>query len=62
MSSLIAYARSVDDEGDFFETYVFPGSGRDGFNRGYPDSPAIKGNDFTKLMVLSGPDIMESFP
>jgi hypothetical protein len=62
MSSLIAYARSVDDEEDFFETYIFPGSGRDGFHREYSDSPAIKGNNVTKLMVLSGPDIMESFP
>ena len=62
MSSLIAYARSVDDKQDFFDTYVFPGSDRAGFNRGYPDSPAMRGNNVTKLMVVSGADIMDSFP
>ncbi|KAG0651274.1 hypothetical protein D0Z07_1860 [Hyphodiscus hymeniophilus] len=62
MSSLIAYARSVNDKEDFFDTYVFPGSERSGFNRAYPESPSMKGNNVTKLMVLSGPDIMESFP
>ncbi len=34
MSSLIAYARSVDEEEDYFETYIFPDSSRSGFNRG----------------------------
>jgi hypothetical protein len=31
MSCLYAYARSVDDGENFFDTYVFPGSERSGF-------------------------------
>jgi hypothetical protein len=42
MSSLIAYARTVDEEEDYFETYVFSGSSRSGFNRGYPNSPSMR--------------------
>ena len=64
LSSLVAYARSVEDEDDFFETYIFPGSVRTEkpLERWYPDSPSMKGNNFTKLMVLTGPDVMASFP
>jgi hypothetical protein len=62
MSSLIAYARSVDDMDDYFETYVFPGSSKVGLNRGYPESPTMKGNGETKLIAVSGVDLMDAFP
>ncbi len=62
MSSLIAYARTVDDiESDFFGTYVFSDSWSIGINRNYP-AIAMKGNRNTKLMVVSGVDVMNSFP
>jgi hypothetical protein len=62
MSSLIAYARNVDDEGkDFFEDHIFPGSWNIGIHREYP-ALAMKGNIATKLMVVSGVDVMKSFP
>ncbi|KUJ18637.1 uncharacterized protein LY89DRAFT_549756, partial [Mollisia scopiformis] len=35
MSSLIAYARTVDDPKDYFDTYVFPGTERNGLERIY---------------------------
>jgi hypothetical protein len=62
MSTLIAYARTVDEEEDFFETYIFPGSSKSGLNRGYPVSPSMMGNADTKLMVVSGVDILDAFP
>ncbi|KAL3423533.1 hypothetical protein PVAG01_05280 [Phlyctema vagabunda] len=63
MSSLIAYARSLDDPELFFPTYVFPGSIQDGGVREYPDAPAMHGNDKSKLMVVArGKDIMAYFP
>ncbi|KAL2074247.1 hypothetical protein VTL71DRAFT_8025 [Oculimacula yallundae] len=62
MSSLIAYARSIDNEGDFFSEYIFPGSVRNGAHRNYPVVPDMKGNRNTKLMVVNGVDIMDSFP
>lgn len=62
MSTLIAYARTVDDEDDFFETYIFPGSARSELDREYPVSPAMMGNAETKLMVVSGTDILDAFP
>ncbi|KAE9366216.1 hypothetical protein N431DRAFT_495958 [Stipitochalara longipes BDJ] len=61
MSCLIAYARTVDDEKDFFETYVFPGSWNIGIHREYP-AISMKGNRVTKLMVVSGVDVMNLFP
>ncbi|KAG9237060.1 hypothetical protein BJ875DRAFT_350158, partial [Amylocarpus encephaloides] len=62
MSSLIAYARSVDEKDDYFETFIFPGSSKNGLDRGYPDHLSMKGNRRTKLMVVNGVDIMDSFP
>ncbi|KAK0101368.1 hypothetical protein ONS95_006543 [Cadophora gregata] len=62
MSSLIAYARSIDNEEDFFSAYVFPGSTRNGAERAYPAVPDMRGNGNTKLMVVNGVDIMDSFP
>ncbi|KAI0132984.1 hypothetical protein BJ170DRAFT_563887, partial [Xylariales sp. AK1849] len=62
MSALIAYARTSDDEKEFFETYIYPGSSRSGLNRHYANNMVIRGNAYTKLLVVSGVDIMESFP
>jgi hypothetical protein len=62
MSSLVAYARTVEDEEDYFSTYIVPGSARAGVMRMYPKSPAIIGNNFTKLIVLNGVDIIDTFP
>lgn len=62
MSSLIAYARTVDDEEkDFFETYIFPDSWKIGINRNY-EGVGMRGNNDTRLMVVSGADVMDSFP
>jgi hypothetical protein len=62
MSTLIAYARTVDNDEDYFETYVFPGSSKSGLNRAYPASPSMMGNAETKLMVVNGVDILDAFP
>jgi hypothetical protein len=62
MSSLIAYERTVDSEKeDFFETHIFNDSWKIGINRNYP-AMAMKGNRHTRLMVVSGADVMDSFP
>lgn len=61
MSSLIAYARTLDEKEDFFEKYVFPGSWSIGMHREYP-AIEMKGNKITKLMVVSGVDVMNYFP
>ncbi len=62
MSSLVAYARTVDQQQDFFTNSVFPGSTKHGLERAYPATPAMKGNMWTELMVVNGVDIMDSFP
>lgn len=62
MSALIAYARTVDEKKDFFETYIYPGSVLNGLNRGYTEAMVVKGNKFTKLLVVNGVDIMSFFP
>ncbi|TVY87983.1 hypothetical protein LAWI1_G007859 [Lachnellula willkommii] len=61
-SSLIAYARTVNDSDDFFESSIFPGSSKSGLDRGYTEPNTVKGSFNTKLMVINGPDIMEAFP
>jgi hypothetical protein len=61
MSSLIAYARHVDDDEDVFESYVFTGSVKLGLERQYKECE-MKGNRRTKLMVVNGVDVMDSFP
>ncbi|KAH8680508.1 hypothetical protein BX600DRAFT_444567 [Xylariales sp. PMI_506] len=62
MSSLIAYARTVDEPEDFFEKHIYPDSIRSGINRIYAENMVVRGNKHTKLLVVSGVDIMESFP
>jgi hypothetical protein len=61
MSLLIAYARSVDDKDDFFETYVTSrGEGDPSLNNYI--GPVMKGNDKTRLLVVTPTDIMDKFP
>lgn len=56
MSALVAYARTVNDEEDFFETYI-------GRQEGPSSStPEMKGNERTRLMCGYGGDITDSFP
>jgi len=63
MSSLIAYARHVNDDVDIFEKYVFPGSEKGGLERHYKEYEyEMRGDRRTKLMVVNGVDIMDSFP
>jgi hypothetical protein len=68
MSSLIAYARALDETATFFETYIFPGSWKDegedglGIKRKYPKVPVMKGDHKSKLMLVNGDDIMSFFP
>jgi hypothetical protein len=62
MSSLIAYARSVEDEEDYFMTYIFPESARAGVLRIFTNAPLVKGDNFTKLIAVDGVDIMDTFP
>jgi len=68
MSSLIAYARALDDPGNFFPTHIFPGSTKDpgvdgwGMRRTYPQVPVMKGDGKSMLMVVDGDDIMAYFP
>ncbi|TAQ88169.1 hypothetical protein B7494_g3476 [Chlorociboria aeruginascens] len=63
MSSLIAFARTVDDEEDFFTTYVFPDSTREGLRRTYGgEVPGMRGDGKTFVMVVNEVDIMDSFP
>jgi hypothetical protein len=61
MSSPIAYARTMDDEKDFFESYIFGDSWKIGLDR-HHDEVEMKSNKETRLMVVSGADVMDSFP
>jgi hypothetical protein len=65
MSALIAFARTVDELEDFFSTYIQPGSILDGHARTWDIVPALKKNNFTKLIVVNaGPmalDILGTF-
>ncbi|OBT50485.1 hypothetical protein VE04_08187 [Pseudogymnoascus sp. 24MN13] len=63
LSAIVAYARTVDGEGDYFEEYIHPNTTRGKFvDRVFPDSPSVRGDGKTKLMVLTGADIMDCFP
>lgn len=68
MSDIVAYARVVDYEQDFFEDYINYGTvrtwtpwtiGRD-FPPNFP--PEIRGDEWTKLLVGPGMDVMDVFP
>ncbi|RDW63529.1 hypothetical protein BP6252_11074 [Coleophoma cylindrospora] len=62
-SSVIAFARTLSMEEDFFEDYVFPGSVRqpNSIQRHYTVSE-MKGDNKTMLLVVNGDDVMDSFP
>ena len=64
MSALIAYERSLNDEEDVFTSHIFPGSVRDEDTRWrmYPSTPAMLGDEKTRLMVVNQFDIMDNFP
>lgn len=66
MSDLVAYARSVDDELDYFESYINPGTERTWtpwtVDRKFPNGPEIRGDALTKLLVATGMDVMDVFP
>jgi hypothetical protein len=62
LSLLIAFARSANDEEDFYSTHIIPGSRRNGPKRQWDDAPAMKGDKTTKLLVVNEFDVMDSFP
>ncbi|CZR51553.1 related to MNN4 Regulates the mannosylphosphorylation [Phialocephala subalpina] len=62
MSALIAYARTINNTGDLFDEYVYPGSSKNGLNRYYKGNSVMKGDRWTKLMIVNGVDIMDTFP
>lgn len=63
LSAVVAYARTADEEGDYYEEFIHPGTTRMEFiGRKYPGPPSIRGNEHTKLLVLTGPDIMDCYP
>lgn len=63
-SQTIAYARTVELEEDYWETYVNPGSRRDGLTRLWDQAPALKGDTTTKILVVNtgGFNNMDSYP
>lgn len=63
LSDSVAYARTVGEKDDYFSKYIRPGSKRlTSVDRTYPGPPSVRGNEHTKLIVLTGPDIMDCFP
>jgi hypothetical protein len=63
MSLLIAYARTIDEESEYFMKYIYPNSIRNSpLHRQYTGSPVMKGNKKTRLLMVSGPDILDRFP
>lgn len=66
LSLLVAYTRTMDQQ-DFFNTYINAGSSRSydapwNWNRYWPDSMTLKGDNTTKLFVVSGADVMDQYP
>ncbi|TGO23087.1 hypothetical protein BPAE_0144g00070 [Botrytis paeoniae] len=63
-SQTVAYARTVELEQDYWETYVNPGSRRDGLTRLWDQAPALKGDETTKILVINtgGFSNMDSYP
>lgn len=64
MSQYIAYARTADAEDDFFDTYIFAGTGFDAASGDivFPEPLTIRGNNYTSLLVTNGYSLMDSFP
>ncbi|KAF7954376.1 hypothetical protein EAE96_005500 [Botrytis aclada] len=63
-SQTVAYARTVELEQDYWETYVNPGSRRDGLTRLWDQAPALKGDETIKILVVNtgGFSNMDSYP
>lgn len=62
MSKYIAYTRTVDDEEDFFDRYIFANASIVGADAVFPDPFTVHGSHHTKLIVTNGYYIMDSFP
>lgn len=65
LSDLVAYARTVDDDIDFYNTYIVEDSvPLDHVFRYWeqPDGPVLRGNEHTKLLTCTGPYVMDAFP
>ncbi|KFY08238.1 hypothetical protein V492_06406 [Pseudogymnoascus sp. VKM F-4246] len=63
LSAKVAYARTLGGEDDYFDIYIRPGTTRGEFvERVFPDSPSVRGDEHTKLIVLTGADLMDCFP
>ncbi|KFY33760.1 hypothetical protein V494_07341 [Pseudogymnoascus sp. VKM F-4513 (FW-928)] len=63
LSAKVAYSRTLGEEGDYFDKYIHPGTTRGEFvERVFPDSPSVRGDEHTKLIVLTGADLMDCFP
>jgi hypothetical protein len=61
-SALIAYDRTVDDNVDFWDEYVNWNSTRGGFITRNWDRTQMRGTNKTKMMVVTGPDILDCYP
>ncbi|KAH8896387.1 hypothetical protein GQ53DRAFT_819495 [Thozetella sp. PMI_491] len=63
LSLLIAYERTMDDDVDVFERYLFVGSTIHGHSRDYgKNNLELRGSATTKLMLVPGGDYMRYFP
>jgi hypothetical protein len=63
MSLLIAFERTIDEEREYFTEYIYPNSILNPpYDRQYAGSPIMKGNEKTRLFMVSGPDIMDRYP
>jgi len=64
-SCLVAFARSLEHEEDFFEKHIFPNTTTIGpmdTHRMFPGGAEIRGDEETRLLVQSGPVVMNWFP
>lgn len=61
-SALVAYARTVDLEVDFYSEYVHYNTTRNELHRYYPVSPFVCGNADTRLMVMNMLELMDAYP
>lgn len=63
MSKYVAYTRTLDDQEDFFNTYIFDDAVRspDGFAI-FAHPLTVRGNHHTSLIVTNGLYIMDHFP
>lgn len=62
LSTLVVYARTMDQPADFFETWIYPNTERVGMDRVFAEALVMKGDASTKLFVVNGMDIMDNFP